>query len=127
MAKDDIKLSPKHGLNPSMGVCPICGMENNELLLFGQYNESDEEAPRYVTSNPCDKCIEHMKIGIILIEVDPKLTTDPNNPYRTGRIALVKEEAIKRGVVDGKLSQQLIETRFGYITKGMIQFPEDVQ
>ena len=31
MSKDDIKLSPKHGLNPTMPVCFWCGKEKNEV------------------------------------------------------------------------------------------------
>ena len=31
--KKDITLSKKHGLNPSMVICPICGKEESVAIL----------------------------------------------------------------------------------------------
>ena len=51
-----IPISPKHGVNPSLGLCFYC-TKPKEVILFGRMKE-DAEAPRQVVSNmdPCDKC-----------------------------------------------------------------------
>ena len=35
MSKGDIKLSKKHGLQPTIPLCPYCGKEKNEIALLG--------------------------------------------------------------------------------------------
>lgn len=49
-----ITLSKKHGLNPSMVVCPICGKAENVALLG--HIKGDREAPRYIQGDICDEC-----------------------------------------------------------------------
>ena len=34
-----IKLSPKHGLNPTIATCFYCGKDKNELILAGKINK----------------------------------------------------------------------------------------
>ena len=84
-----IKLSKKHGLNPTMNVCFYCG-ETKELLLLGRL-KNDEEAPRTVCTDlePCDNCKEKFQEGILLIEVFSKTDTDT-----TGNYWLVSSEAV---------------------------------
>ena len=53
--KGGILLSPKHGVNPSMGVCELCGKDTGELLLLGRI-EDDKEAPRFIAHGRCDEC-----------------------------------------------------------------------
>ena len=62
-----IKVSEKHGVNPSMDVCFWCGEEKG-IVLFGKL-KGDKEAPRQVCTNyePCDICRERMESGITLI------------------------------------------------------------
>lgn len=48
-----ITLSKKHGLNPSITVCPICGKEEG-IALLGHIKE-DKEAPRYIQGDICDE------------------------------------------------------------------------
>ena len=54
-----IRLSDKHGVNPTMGVCMWCGEPTGEIALLGKL-KGDVEAPRYSTLSyePCDKCKE---------------------------------------------------------------------
>ena len=63
-----IPLSPKHGVNPGMGLCFYCG-EPVEVILYGRQPQ-DAEAPRYniVSLEPCAKCAELMKQGIFFLE-----------------------------------------------------------
>jgi hypothetical protein len=115
MAKGGIKLSPKHGLNPSMSVCFFCGEEKNEIILPGKLN-GDAEALRKAVWNkiPCDKCEEYMRQGIIFIGVDERLTTDRSNPYRTGKFAVIKDEAVKRIIADKKLVDNILRQRVAF-------------
>lgn len=69
MAKNDIRISEKHGLNPSMPVCFLCGETKNEIVLFGRL-KGDAEAPRHciIDYEPCDKCKEKYKNDAVFIE-----------------------------------------------------------
>mgnify|MGYP007003721021 FL=1 len=63
-----VTLSKKHGLNPSITVCPICGKEIG-IALLGKLKE-DEEAPRKIIEDLCDDCISKLgndKIYILAI------------------------------------------------------------
>ena len=110
MSKDrGIKLSKKHGVNPSMCQCFFCG-EVKAIALMGQLigeKGEDLEAPRMCVMDyePCDKCIENMKLGVTLIEVTTTQPTDNRPPmtaqggtqvYPTGRYLVLKEEAVNR-------------------------------
>lgn len=68
MAKGDIKLSQKFGVNPSMVVCPICGKDAG-VVLHGRL-PGDEQAPhKHNADEPCEDCIlkieEHKKLGFM--------------------------------------------------------------
>lgn len=57
MSKNSITLSPKHGVNPSMICCPVCG-EPISIALMGKI-KGDKEAPRKIIGTElCEKCIE---------------------------------------------------------------------
>lgn len=111
----EIQLSPTHGLNASISVCAICGRDKNELIIPGRL-KGDVKAPLRAVWNtePCDKCKEHMKLGVIVICVNEKLTTDRNNPYRDGRIAVVKDEAISRAL-SSEMAENVLEWRFCFV------------
>lgn len=91
--KKSIKLSPKHGVNPSVMHCFICGKETGVALL-GKLKD-DKEAPRDIT-NPnelCEDCRKQIEAGNkFFLEV--KDNTDHNNPERTGRMVCVRGEAL---------------------------------
>lgn len=92
-----ITLSPKHGLNPSLLVCPLCGEETNGLALLGRINNktrhADIEAPKYITDNkPCEKCQKLLDEGCkFLLECDDG---SQNKPSRTGRYMVLKPTAM---------------------------------
>lgn len=86
-----VTLSEKRGLNPSISICFFCGGEKNELIIPGRL-KGDREAPRKAVWNrePCDTCKQHMKEGVMLCVV--KDGSDPQNPYRTGRLLVIRDE-----------------------------------
>jgi hypothetical protein len=95
LGKMAIKWSKEHGLNPCIPRCFVCGEDKNEILLLGLL-PGDEEAPKGAVFNkePCEKCKEYMKIGVIFIVVKDGESGD--NPYRTGGFFVVKYEAAKK-------------------------------
>lgn len=91
--KDYITLSEKHGVNPSILHCFICGKEIG-LTLAGRLKD-DAEAPKDIMlpGHFCDECEEHIKAkDKFFIEV--KDSTDKDNPERTGRYVCVKTTAL---------------------------------
>lgn len=72
MSKNDIRLSPKYGLNPSMQICFYC-KEAKGILLNGKIGRGKEdlEASREVITDiePCDKCKEKYKDCTLVVEI----------------------------------------------------------
>ena len=91
----NIRLSPKHGVNPAIPRCFYCGKDKNEILLVGLMRD-DQEAPRNMVwdKRPCDECAGWMRQGVMLISV--KDGESGENPYRTGCTVVVKEEVIAK-------------------------------
>lgn len=65
----DIKLSPKHGVNPTIPCCFWCGEQKNEIALLGKIDKQDSEAPKNLIINyePCYKCKNIFDKGIHVI------------------------------------------------------------
>ena len=64
-----IPISQKHGVNPSLILCPCCG-ESTGVALMGRLKD-DQEAPRHCPDvEPCEKCktqfAEYKKQGFVL-------------------------------------------------------------
>ena len=101
----NIRLSPEHGLNPTMGICMWCGEPTNEIGLVGKLPK-DAAAPKYsvLSYEPCDKCKELWSKGVALIEVTPN-QIDGRPPftknklgeevYPTGQYLVVTTEGFK--------------------------------
>lgn len=110
-----IPVSPKHGVNPSLIQCYLCG-ESKGVALLGKL-KGDVEAPRHVCldKEPCDTCKEHMKTGVILIGVlgtfNPKYDDEP---YRTGEFLVVTEDFVKRNIT-GAIGDQILKARVSFI------------
>ena len=105
MSKNSIRLSEKHGVNPSLLQCFFCG-ESKGIALMGKL-PNDEQAPHQCVMDyePCDKCIENMNLGVTLIEVTNTQPTDGRPPlkakdnvevYPLGRWCVLTTEAVER-------------------------------
>lgn len=105
-----IRVSEKYGVNPAIPVCFFCGKEKNMVILAGRMGIEDKEAPRHAVwdHEPCDECAEYMKQGVMLMSV--RDGESGQNPYRTGRMAVVKEEAAKR-----MFNETICQSRFAFI------------
>jgi len=128
-----LKPSNEHGVNPSVEVCRICG-EDMGVALFGHITkkqaeamyeagldvaqEAGVEAPRTVClGNVCDQCKEWMKEGVILISI--RDGEEGENPYRTGKLAVVKDESIRRTMKPGEQVEAILEKRVAYIPESV--------
>lgn len=86
------KLSPKHGLNASITVCPICGKETG-IAMFGRL-KGDAEAPKVVAGNKlCDDCTKQLEDKVCVLEADG--TNKDGSPIRTGRYIFVPKYCFK--------------------------------
>lgn len=103
---NDIKLSPEHGLNPTIPVCFWCGQEKEEIALLGKIDKEDSEAPRKIILNyePCDKCKEFFNRGIHVIGVTEEPIVETMFPivddgkvklYPTGSMFVAPEDWVK--------------------------------
>ena len=108
-----IRLSPAHGVNPTIPVCFWCGNEKNEVALMGKL-PNDAEAPRnaIIDYEPCDACKARMEKGITLIgAVDHPLPDGRpaicKDAYPTGHWLTVKPEGI-RSVIREPLATDII-------------------
>lgn len=115
MTKNSIKLSPKHGVNPSVLHCVCCGKDYGVALL-GKL-KGDEEAPRDIYQGLCDQCQGVIdKGGCLFIEV--KDGEKGSNPFRTGRMIGVSKDFKERNHVESPISymeQTLFQQLFGQV------------
>lgn len=109
-----IRVSKKHGVNPSLLQCFYC-IKDVGVALMGKL-PGDKEAPRRVCADkePCDECKKHMEAGIILISVREDDAT--MNPYRTGGWVVLREDAVRRIVQPVELAQHICWVRFAFVT-----------
>lgn len=114
-----IKLSPKHGVNPSITHCECCGKEIG-IAMFGKL-KGDEEAPKDVAMGLCDDCQNVInQQGLMIIEV--RDGESGKNPYRTGRIVGITKDAKERMFKDINSSicymeQSMFDPMFGEYCK----------
>lgn len=105
-----LRLSDKHGVNPTIPLCFWCSEQKNEVALLGKMR-GDIEAPRHMVLDydPCETCISNMEMGITIAEVSDRpvhdgqmaingTRRDPhpiNAAYPTGRWCVVREGAVE--------------------------------
>lgn len=147
MGKNDIKISPKYGLNPTIPVCFFCGEDKNEIAIMGHVREKDADGKAVRGSDvempmrtlldyePCDKCKEALKSGIAVIETVTTPTEYPaitRGTYPTGKHVIIKEEAFDRIFKDVDKSKRitliepdLFDAIFGETIKALNASDED--
>lgn len=131
--KDEaIYLSEKHGLNPTIPTCYYCGESKNEVALTGRAGEAiaremghpDGKMPRkgpVLDMEPCDKCAEWMRRGIIIMEAEllPK-SSERRNGFpevrRGGCLWVMTEEAVKSFMKPGETLNAALRDRWTFIS-----------
>lgn len=104
----------KNSLGVAMIRCYFCGEPKGILIntkLHPSLAEKVEEAhDKVVDTEPCPKCAEWMKKGIILIGV-----RDDDKEYRTGRFAVVTENAIQEMLAGTEMLEPVLRQRVAFI------------
>ena len=88
---------------------------------------------KVVSMEPCQTCKEYMKLGIIAITYDEKLTDDKKNPYRTGGFFVLAEHTIAKLIDDEELLRHILSSRFFFMqhevaeTTGLFEMAKDTE
>lgn len=122
-----VTLSKKHGLNPSMVICPICGKEESVAILG--YIKDDKEAPRYIQGDICDECkarVADNKCFVISVGEDQRLKryTIVSKDIFTQKVegcAVLMKEADFNAVFDKHLDMEHVYV-FDYCTSSIYHF-----
>lgn len=131
MANDSIKLSPNHGLNPTIPVCFWCGKEKNEVALMGKMDKQDSAAPKHlvVDYEPCDTCKELFSKGIHVIGVTPKPITQGQFPimqnpemFPTGSMFVAPKEWMKSFLEENEHPEMVNDV----LEKGVMLMPDEI-
>lgn len=117
----NIRISEKHGVNPTIPICFWCGEEKNEVALLGKL-KGDKEAPMrmIIDYEPCDKCKGSMEGGITFVQAVGSPVNEGQGEiqkgiYPTGKWAVLKEEAVKNMVTEEAVLAQILEKRKCFI------------
>lgn len=110
-----IKLSKKHGVNPSILHCFICGKETG-IALLGKL-KGDAEAPMDIyDSHLCKDCQKIIDDGNkFVLEVTDDSTLDKSN--RTGRYVAVNGKALTNDVPIAYAKHTVFDKMFGEFMK----------
>jgi hypothetical protein len=114
MAKGDIKLSKKHGLQPVIPLCLYCGEQKDEIRLYGAEGDKLAKFMGYKDGalpmsmhipgdlDPCTKCKDTGNIYIVVVD------------QATGTIVsavTTKEDQIKKLVTDETIIKDILNKR----------------
>jgi hypothetical protein len=135
---NSIKISPKHGLNPTMPICFFCGKPTGEIVLFGRIKEkrngravanSDIKAPCCMVLNyePCDTCKSTMSKGITIIEVmdssmAPECSEIISGAVPTGKWSVITESSFKQ-VFESKIEPEVYQS---VLSKGKLLLDKQI-
>ena len=99
-----IRISKKHGVNPTIPICFWCGKEKNEIALLGKL-PNDIEAPRKIwipgDYEPCDSCKTYWSKGIRIVEAyEQPFLYEKQSPYYgvypSENLIVLKDEALEQ-------------------------------
>lgn len=110
--------------------CYFCGEPDKILLATKYYHTKSGMQPihslkpmhdKVIDMEPCSKCQEWMKQGIILLTID-EIKSDEGwnkqpipNPYRTGGFSVIRDEAFARMMPPGEIREFALRKRFMFI------------
>lgn len=109
----------KSNIEVALTKCFFCGEDSeiviNKTLTSYYAKKVKEMHSKVINKEPCSKCKDYMKKGIIVISVDEDKTEDKNNPYRTGGFWVIKNSAIEDMPIENKLKTSILEKRIMFI------------
>ena len=129
---NNIKLSPKYGMNPCIPVCFYCGKEKNEIALLGKIGDGrkgeDIEAPKnaILDYEPCDECKSNMEKGVTIIGVETYPIHDgqpaiAKGLYPTGAWCVTTDDFITRMVNDENMKDDILKRRKCFMEDALVR------
>ncbi len=97
--------------------CFFCGKEKGIMLDKRLQNTLPRNA--VYNKEPCDTCKNVMELGVLFIAVRDGESGD--NPYRTGQIVGVKEEAVSGFINDKKLLADILKKRICFVEETVLK------
>jgi len=103
--------------------CYYCG-KTAGVLLNKRLRKTLTQNMGVLDSDPCNECKKLMDQGIMFISIRNETTNEEMNPkdkglpnpFRTGKIAVVKEQAVKQIINNDKMLEFALKYRFMFIT-----------
>ena len=108
--------------------CQLCGQLVDGPIIINtrltkaaadEVNQMHGECVGYL-EKPCDECQKLMNLGIVIVEVDEEKSKDENNPYRTGRVFVVKEGALD-GMFNSEAEAAINKRRAVFMTQESVK------
>lgn len=93
--------------------CYFCG-EADKILLHQRFGDMSKYDNQVVDKEPCPKCADLMKKGVMFIEVREEPKNPEEEPYRTGRLWVLRDEAVSR-IFRGEVVDQALKRRAVFI------------
>jgi len=106
-----IRLHPKYGVNPTLAVCGWCGKDTGDVVLLGAAYKGKAPMRMKVHDVPCAACEAQMAKGITFVEFARE-----GSPERTGRWAVLTEEAVLRILNPGEFRDAVLKARVAKVT-----------
>lgn len=111
---NDIKEDKSH---VGMSDCYFCG-KTKEIVLDKRLKNTLPKNAVY-NKEPCDTCKNVMEVCVLFIAVRDGESGD--NPYRTGQIVGVKEEAVSGFINDEKLLADILKKRVCFVEEKVLK------
>ena len=97
-------------------ICPFCMRKHDERILIHQrLQDISTIHGQSVDEVACDKCQGYTHQGVIFVEVDESKTTDMKNPWRTGKLWVLTDNAVNNVIQPPELLQQVLKKRVCFI------------
>lgn len=99
-----IRLHKKHGLNPTISICFICGKPKKEVALLGSAYKGRAPMHMVTSLEPCEKCKKMLRGGGVAMvgarptpdQIRNKMIKPRTIPILSGDAIIIKEKAFKR-------------------------------
>jgi hypothetical protein len=103
--------------------CPLCGkLENGALLMNTRLNKSQADKVNKLhgkvigyMKKPCNECNEIMSKAILIVGCVEAKTDDRSNPYRSGNIWGITEEAVRK-IFSSEKAEEVIKKRTCFLS-----------
>lgn len=92
------------------GGCPKCKCSETDS---GWTRETLKDDEKIESVGICKECKKMKELGIIFISV--RDGEEGENPYRTGKVCVLKEEAVKRFVTNPTVLERVLKSRVTFI------------